>query len=155
MKPNDPRNLPWEKMDLDLEEKKLRKMARSKEPHWDFGYLFLLERQKLICMRLQFSERYCSPRSEEQHAIQHQWIDLCVYLLPFLARDGHHFVSEEQIKKMNCRNLKGLNYKCSIDKFLKEEDENSKYLDGAFLYRKKMERLYYHIRLNHIHEWLY
>lgn len=153
MKVNDPHNLPWEKMKFAEEEKILRQMAKN-DAHWDYGYLFALERQKLICMRMQFSEKY-SPLDKEQNAKLHRWIDLCIYLLQYLIRDGIHTISEEQVKKMNCRNLKGLLHPSTIEKFLNEKDEDCKYIDGERIYLRKMERLYYQIRLNHLNEWWY
>lgn len=152
METNDPRNLPWEKMKLEKEEKRL--CRKAKNPHWDYGYLFALERQKLICMRIQFSDEH-SPLSTEQNAKMHRWIDLCIYLLTYLMRNGIHRISEEQVKKMNCRNLKGLFHPSTIEKFLSEKDEDCRYFNGRQIYLRKMERLYYQIRLKHLNEWWY
>lgn len=57
-------------------------MAKN-DPHWDYGYIFALERQKLICMRLQFSEKF-GPLSKRQVDEINRWIDVCIRLLSYL-----------------------------------------------------------------------
>lgn len=103
-----PRNLPWRDMRLAEEEKKLCNMAKD-DRHCDYGYLFALERQKLI------------------------------YLLPFIDRDGKHVITEEKVDKMNCINLHGLAPKGMIDNMFsaRAADNHSCYLDAETLYRKR------------------
>lgn len=153
MKKKDLLNIHWEKMKLKKENKKLCKMAKN-DPHWDYGYIFALERQKLICMRLQFSEKF-GPLSKRQVDEINRWIDVCIRLLSYLQNDACCMVSEQQIERMNKRNLNGMVRADVLESFLATNDKSLKKTYGEIFYLKKMERLYYKIRLTYIELWWY
>lgn len=126
-------------------------------PQYDWRYLYELEYKKLICMRAYFSHSLIA--DEDGNYGFNRWIDTCISLLKYIKDDGMA-ISEAQIKKMNVRNLDDIVTPCELDDFLqapvKQKDDEiypDKVFYGRWLYVRKMERLYYRIRLYKMREW--
>ena len=126
-------------------------------PQYDWQYLYKLEYKKLICMRAYFSHSLIA--DEDGNYGFNRWIDTCISLLKHIKDDGMA-ISEAQIKKMNVRNLGDIVTPCELVNFLqapaKQEDSDiypDKIYYGTRLYVRKMERLYYRIRLYKMREW--
>lgn len=126
-------------------------------PQYDWRYLYELEYKKLICMRAYFSHSLIA--DEDGNYGFNRWIDTCISLLKHIKDEGMH-ISEAQIKKMNVRNLGGIVTHGELVNFLqapaKQEDDDiypDKIYFGTRLYVRKMERLYYRIRLYKMREW--
>ena len=88
-----------------------------------------------------------------------RWIDTCIGLLCHLKDDGIS-ITESQIRQMNIRNVDDLVSPKAIDDYLaapwsgNEEDISlDKVFYGRKIYVRKMERLYYKIRLRKMREW--
>lgn len=126
-------------------------------PQYDWRYLYELEYKKLICMRAYFSHSLIA--DEDGNYGFNRWIDTCISLLKHIKDEGMH-ISEAQIKKMNVRNLGDIVTSCELEDFLqapvKQKDDEiypDKIYFGTRLYVRKMERLYYRIRLYKMREW--
>lgn len=126
-------------------------------PQYDWQYLYELEYKKLICMRTYFSHSLIA--DEDGNYGFNRWIDTCISLLKHIKDEGMH-ISEAQIEKMNVRNLGDIVTQGELEDFLqtpaKQEDDDiypDKIYFGTRLYVRKMERLYYRIRLYKMREW--
>ncbi|MBO8477342.1 MAG: hypothetical protein IAB80_00320 [Bacteroidetes bacterium] len=126
-------------------------------PQYDWQYLYGLEYKKLICMRAYFSHSLIA--DEDGNYGFNRWIDTCISLLKHIKDEGMH-ISEAQIEKMNVRNLGDIVTHGELVNFLqapaKQEDDDiypDKIYYGTRLYVRKMERLYYRIRLYKMREW--
>lgn len=126
-------------------------------PQYDWCFLYELEYRKLRCMRAYFS--HSSIADKNGHFGFNRWIDICIFLLQHIKENGIHF-SENQLQQMNIRNVKDIvkpsllnNYLdvCSSDCDESEKDRREIY--GRDIYIRKMERLYYKIRLYKLREW--
>ena len=88
-----------------------------------------------------------------------RWIDTCISLLKHIKDDGLH-ISRQQIERMNIRNTGNI-VPCSlVDSYeeasMTDEEESGlpdKIYYGKKIYVRKMERLYYRIRLYKLREW--
>ncbi len=89
-----------------------------------------------------------------------RWIDACIRLLEYLEWDGSN-ITDEQALRMNTRNvddivspgLVKLYEEASLPGERKDEYCFDKAFYGRQIYVRKMERLYYRIRLNKMREW--
>ena len=88
-----------------------------------------------------------------------RWIDTCISLLKHIKDDGLH-ISRQQIERMNIQNTGNI-VPCSlVDSYeeasMTDEEESGlpdKIYYGKKIYVRKMERLYYRIRLYKLREW--
>ena len=86
-------------------------------------------------------------------------MDICIRLLEYIVNEGRD-ISDEQSLHVNVRNVDDIVDDNLISFYLDapmpsetKEFEESKAFYGRQIYVRKMERLYYHIRLNKIHDW--
>ena len=126
-------------------------------PQYDWQYLYALECAKLRCMRAYFSHSLIA--DENGNFGFNRWIDICISLLQHIKGDGLH-ISRPQIERMNTRNVKDIVPSTLVDAYEEapapsdEEDGlPDKYYYGEKIYVRKMERLYYRIRLYKMREW--
>ena len=131
----------------------------SNAPQYDWRYLYSLELKKLRCMRTYFSHSLIADK--DGNFGFNRWIDICIRLLEFLERDGDN-ISEEQVMRMNVRNVGDLvpsgmveDYKSASVSVAEDEYslDDKAYYYGREIYGRKMERLYYRIRLYNMREW--
>lgn len=129
----------------------------SNAPQYDWRFLYSLELKKLRCMRAYFSHSLIADK--DGNFGFNRWIDTCIRLLEFLERDGGN-ISEEQVMRMNVRNVgdlvsSGMVEYYKIAPISVVEDENVAWIKriGRQIYVRKMERLYYRIRLYNMREW--
>ena len=129
----------------------------ANDPQYDWQYLYSLEYAKLRCMKAYFSHSIIADANGDFGF--NFWIDTCISLLQYLKNDGMN-ISEEQIKQMNIRNVRDIVSSSMIDDYLKapalETDDDilpDKLFYGRKVYVRKMERLYYRIRLYKLREW--
>ena len=137
----------WRRFELSSLEVKLHEEANN--PHDEYSYLYQLELCKLKCMREELTDRGGLDDSDKY------WIGVAIKLLEMLVGEHQriHGISKKRVKAMNIRNLKELVDKEGIDRYLNEKDGSMKYHYGRRLYVKKIERLYYKIRLYHTQSW--
>lgn len=88
-----------------------------------------------------------------------RWIDTCINLLKYIKDDDLH-ISRQQIERMNTRNVEDIVPSALMDAYEEapapsdEEDGlPDKLYYGKKIYVRKMERLYYRIRLYKMREW--
>ena len=140
---------PWAKEYLAPEVQKLADMAKG-HPQYDYRYLYILEQQKLVCMRTYFSHCRFTP---EAIARRNRWINICIRLLSYLTDEGQ-IIKREQIRRMNTLNLKGLIRTKELDGFLAlPKNGKCRTLKAEEFYKRKIARLYHLIRLHKSHEW--
>ena len=127
------------------------------DPQYDWQYLYALECAKLRCMRAYFSHSLIA--DENGNFGFNRWIDICISLLQHIKGDGLH-ISRQQIERMNTRNVKDIVPSTLVDAYEEapapsdeEDGRPDKYYYGEKIYVRKMERLYYRIRLYKMREW--
>lgn len=127
------------------------------DPQYDWQYLYALEHAKLRCMRAYFSHSLIA--DEEGNFGFNRWIDTCVNLLQYIKDDDLH-ISQEQIEQMNIRNVGDIVPSSLVDAYEEApmpSEEKDCLLDkiyyGKKIYVRKMERLYYRIRLYKLRDW--
>ena len=88
-----------------------------------------------------------------------RWIDICINLLQHIKDDGLN-ISRKQIERMNIRNVGDVVTSSMVCDYMEapisvdEEDSSlDKFFYGKQIYVRKMERLYYRIRLYKMREW--
>ena len=88
-----------------------------------------------------------------------RWIDTCIGLLEHIKDDGLH-ISRQQIERMNIRNIGDIFPRSLIDAYEEapmpgeeEDDLPDKLYYGKKICVRKMERLYYRIRLYKMRDW--
>ena len=88
-----------------------------------------------------------------------RWIDTCISLLKYIKDDDLH-ISRQQVDRMNIRNVGDIVSSALVDAYEEaptpsdEEDGlPDKLYYGKKIYVRKMERLYYRIRLYKMREW--
>lgn len=120
--------------------------------------LYSLELKKLRCMRAYFFGLAGADR--DGNFGFNRWIDACIRLLEYLEWDGSN-ITDEQALRMNTRNVDDI-VSPDLVKLYEEaplpgERKDEYCFDKAFygrqIYVRKMERLYYRIRLNKMREW--
>ena len=127
------------------------------DPQYDWQYLYALECAKLRCMRAYFSHFLIA--DEKGNFGFNRWIDTCIGLLEHIKDDGLH-ISRQQIERMNIRNIGDIVPRSLIDAYEEapmpgeeEDDLPDKLYDGKKICVRKMERLYYRIRLYKMRDW--
>ena len=127
------------------------------DPQYDWQFLYELEYAKLSCMRAYFSHSLIA--DENGNFGFNRWIDTCISLLKYIKDDGLH-ISQEQIEQMNIRNVGDIVPSSLVDAYKEaptpgEEADTlpDKLYYGKKIYVRKMERLYYRIRLYKMREW--
>ena len=146
----------WQKEHLQpLVEDLVKEAANA--PQYDWQYLYSLELKKLRCMRAYFSHSIIADKNGNFGF--NRWIDICIRLLEFLEMDGNN-ISDDQVMRMNVRNVGGLvsldmveDYKSAPVSVAEDECGLDKAYYGRKIYVRKMERLYYLIRLYKMREW--
>lgn len=126
-------------------------------PQYDWQFLYGLEYAKLRCMKAYFSHSLIADDNGDFGF--NRWIDTCINLLEHLKNDGVH-ISDDQIRRMNIRNVRDVVSSSMIDDYLEapipRTDDDAlpdKFFYGRKIYVRKMERLYYRIRLYKMREW--
>ena len=127
------------------------------DPQYDWQFLYELEYAKLRCMRAYFSHSIIADK--DGNFGFNLWIDTCISLLEYLKEDGVN-ISDSQIKRMNIRNVTDIvppqkiaEYKsASIFESEYPTFDDKRYI-GREIYVRKMERLYYKIRLYKMRQW--
>lgn len=124
---------------------------------FDGSFLYRLELEKLRCMRAYFSYSFIADR--DGNFSFKPWMDICIRLLEYIVNEGSD-ISDEQSLHVNVRNVDDIVDDNLISFYMDapmpsetKEFEESKAFYGRQIYVRKMERLYYHIRLNKIHDW--
>lgn len=127
------------------------------DPQYDWQYLYALEYAKLRCMRAYFSHSLIA--DENGNFGFNHWIDICICLLQHIKDNGLH-ISRQQIERMNIRNIGDIVPRSLIDAYEEapmpgeeEDDLPDKLYYGKKIYVRKMEQLYYRIRLYKMREW--
>lgn len=127
------------------------------DPQYDWQYLYELEYAKLRCMRAYFSHSLIA--DENGNFGFNRWIDICINLLHYIKDDGLN-ISRKQIERMNIRNVGDVVTSSMVCDYMEApisvDEENSsldKFFYGKQIYVRKMERLYYRIRLYKMKEW--
>lgn len=127
------------------------------DPQYDWQYLYALECAKLRCMRAYFSHSLIA--DEKGNFGFNRWIDTCIGLLEHIKDDGLH-ISRQQIERMNIRNIGDIVPRSLIDAYEEapmpgeeEDDLPDKLYYGKKICVRKMERLYYRIRLYKMRDW--
>lgn len=127
------------------------------DPQYDWQFLYELEYAKLRCMRAYFSHSLIA--DENGNFGFNRWIDTCISLLKYIKDDDLH-ISRQQIERMNTRNVEDIVPSALMDAYEEapapsdEEDGlPDKLYYGKKIYVRKMERLYYRIRLYKMREW--
>ncbi|WP_302458271.1 hypothetical protein [Mediterranea massiliensis] len=127
------------------------------DPQYDWQILYELEYAKLRCMRSYFSHSLIA--DENGNFGFNRWIDICISLLKYIKDDDLH-ISRQQIDRMNIRNVGDIVSSALVDAYeealMSDEEEDNlpeKLYYGKKIYVRKMERLYYRIRLYKMREW--
>ena len=127
------------------------------DPQYDWQYLYALEYAKLRCMRAYFSHSLIA--DENGNFGFNRWIDTCISLLKYIKDDDLH-ISRQQIDRMNIKNVGDIVSSALVDAYEEaptpsdeEDDLPDKLYYGKKIYVRKMERLYYRIRLYKMREW--
>lgn len=125
-------------------------------PQYDWQFLYELEYAKLRCMRAYFSHSIIADKHENFGF--NLWIDTCINLLKYIKEDGVN-ISDEQIERMNVRNVDDIITSYKIDEYktapISDNEDptlNDKRCIGREIYVRKMERFYYKIRLYKMRE---
>ena len=146
----------WKKEHLQLLIDELVEHA-AHAPQYDWQFLYELEYAKLRCMRAYFSHSLIA--DENGNFGFNRWIDTCISLLKYIKDDDLH-ISQEQIEQMNIRNIGDIAPSSLVDAYKEaptpgEEADTlpDKLYYGKKIYVRKMERLYYKIRLYKMREW--
>lgn len=126
------------------------------DPQYDWQYLYALEFAKLRCMRAYFSHSLIA--DEKENFGFNRWIDTCISLLKYIKDDDLH-ISRQQIDRMNIRNIGDIVSSALVDAYEEaptpSDEENGlpdRLYYGKKIYVRKMERLYYRIRLYKMRE---
>lgn len=126
-------------------------------PMFDGAFLYRLELEKLRCMREYFSYSFVADRDGDFSF--KPWMDICIRLLEYIVDEGRG-ISNEQSLNVNVRNVGDIVSDDLISFYMDapqpsqaEEPKVDKTLYGRQIYLRKMERLYYRVRLNKIHDW--
>lgn len=127
------------------------------DPQYDWQYLYVLEHAKLRCMRAYFSHSLIA--DEKGNFGFNRWMDTCISLLEQIKDEGLH-ISRRQIERMNIRNVSDIVPPALVDAYEEapapgddEDDLPDKFYYGKKIYVRKMERLYYRIRLHKMRDW--
>lgn len=127
------------------------------DPQYDWQFLYELEYAKLRCMRAYFSHSLIADANGNFDF--NRWIDTCINLLQHIKDDGLH-ISCQQIDRMNIRNVRNIVSSALVDAYeevpVPSDEEDGlpdKFFYGKKIYVRKMERLYYLIRLYKMREW--
>lgn len=146
----------WKKEHLQLLIDELVEHA-AHDPQYDWQFLYELEYAKLRCMRAYFSHSLIA--DESGNFGFNRWIDTCINLLQHIKDDGLH-ISRQQIERMNIRNIGDIVPPDFVDSYeeapMSDEEEcglPDKIYYGKKIYVRKMERLYYRIRIYKMREW--
>ena len=136
--------------------KKLVETAQN-GPLFDGAFLYPLELAKFHCMRAYFSNSFIA--DENGNFSFKPWIDLCIRLLKHIVKEGRN-ISDRQALHVNVRNVQDIVACDDIDNYLnapmpseKKDWETDKAWYGRKIYVRKMERLYYKIRLYKMQDW--
>lgn len=126
-------------------------------PLFDGAFLYPLELAKFHCMRVYFSNSFIA--DENGNFSFKSWIDLCIRLLKHIVNEGRN-ISDSQALHVNVRNVQDIVDRDEIESYLnapmpseKKEWETDKAWYGRKIYVRKMERLYYKIRLYKMQDW--
>ena len=124
---------------------------------FDGAFLYPLELAKFHCMRAYFSNSFIA--DENGNFDFKPWMDICIRLLKHIVKEGRN-ISDSQALHINVRNVHDIVDDYEIQCYLsapmpseKKEYESDKAYYGRKIYVRKMERLYYKIRLYKMHEW--
>ena len=147
----------WQKEHLQPLVDELVEEARH-APQYTWQSLYSLELGKLRCMRAYFSHSLIADK--DGNFGFNRWIDTSIRLLEYLEEDGSN-ITDEQALRVNTRNVGDL-VSPGLVKFYEEAlipdgQERETFLDkadyGRKIYVRKMERLYYRIRLYNMRAW--
>ena len=146
----------WKKEHLQPLIDELVKHAAN-DPQYSWLYLYVLEYAKLRCMRAYFS--HSAIADEKGNFGFNRWIDICINFLHYIKDDGLN-VTLQQIERMNIRNIKDIVSPFLVDDYknapIPNDEEDilpDKLFYGRKIYVRKMERLYYQIRLYQMRDW--
>ena len=146
----------WKKVHLQPLIDELAEHA-AHDPQYDWQFLYELEYAKLRCMRAYFSHSLIA--DENGNFGFNHWIDTCISLLQYIKDDGLH-ISQQQIDQMNIKNVGKIVSSALVDAYKEapapsegEDGLPDKLYYGKKIYVRKMERLYYKIRLYKMREW--
>lgn len=127
------------------------------DPQYDWQFMYALEYAKLRCMRAYFSHSIIADKNGNFGF--NRWIDICINLLKYMKEDGVN-ISDSQIERMNVRNVGDIISPYKIDEYKNAPISDNEYptFDNKRciereIYVRKMERLYYKIRLYKMREW--
>lgn len=127
------------------------------DPQYDWQFMYALEYAKLRCMRAYFSHSIIADKNGNFGF--NRWIDVCINLLKYIKEDGVN-ISDSQIERMNVRNVGDIISSYKIDEYKNAPISDNEYPTfddkrciGREIYVRKMERLYYKIRLFKMREW--
>lgn len=144
----------WEKEKLKPLVRKLVNIAKN-DPQYDFHFLYRLEHQKLLCMEAYLSHSRVA--DDKGNYVGKRWLVLCIDLLSYI--EGCKDITIKQVKNMNIKNLHGLLSKEAVERFnsakydSKDGEFCDKFIEGKDIYIRKMERLYYQVRLYKMRYW--
>lgn len=126
-------------------------------PMFDGAFLYRLELEKFRCMREYFSYSFIADMDGDFSF--KPWMDICIRLLEHIVREGCG-ISDEQSLHVNVRNVGDIVDEDLISSYMDaplpseaKELEVDKAVYGRQIYLRKMERLYYRIRLNKMQDW--
>ena len=126
-------------------------------PMSDGRFLYRLELEKLRCIREYFSYSFIADK--DGNFSFKPWMDICISLLEYIVKEGRD-ISNEQSLHVNIRNMGDIVDGGLISLYMDaplpseaKELEVDKTLYGRQIYVRKMERLYYRIRLNKMQNW--
>ena len=126
-------------------------------PMFDGAFLYRLELEKFRCIREYFSYSFIADR--DGNFSFKPWMDICIRLLEHIVKEGRD-ISDEQSLHVNVRNVGDIVDDRLISFYMDaplpsetKELEVDKDVYGREIYVRKMERLYYRIRLNKMQDW--
>ena len=126
-------------------------------PMFDGAFLYRLELEKFRCIREYFSYSFIADR--DGNFSFKPWMDICIRLLEHIVEEGRG-ISDEQSLHVNVRNVGDIVDDRLISFYMDaplpsetKELEVDKAVYGREIYVRKMERLYYRIRLNKMQDW--
>lgn len=136
--------------------KKLVETAQN-GPLFDGAFLYPLELAKFHCMRVYFSNSFIA--DENGNFSFKRWIDLSIRLLKHIVNEGRS-ISDSQALHVNVRNVQDIVDYEDINDYLnspmpsgRNKHKPDKIFYGRKIYVRKMERLYYKIRLYKMQDW--
>lgn len=147
----------WCKEGLNPLVKELTTMAEQ-DPQYDWHYLYKLERQKLICMEAYLSHSRVADEAGNYEG--KRWLELCIRLLGYIVDETS--IAPKQLRLLNTKNCRHLLDSFSRGQFLWIEEYGEPINDDDYtprshylreLYQRKVERLYYRIRLEYTRMW--